>query len=174
MKKYFQRNMLASIILKWEYYNRSNIEFCIRLSFLYILNNHFWNFIIYLQNKITNSCFVHWKSPGILFRNLIDVWRGKEKASAKTGNLSGNNKTVEEVKEEKELGDELEDSLNSVELPTVTKPANKTSRNDNKKDESVRWLAKLLQLMAEVSLEIDEILLSMNNARFHNFEIRAL
>ena len=42
------------------------------------------------------------------------------------------------LKEEKELGDELEDSLNSVELPTVTKPANKTSRNDNKKDESVR------------------------------------
>ena len=88
--------------------------------------------------------------------------------------MNGNNKTVGVDKEEKELGDELEDSLNSVELPTVTKPANKTSRNDNKKDESVRWLAKLLQLMAEVSLEIDEILLSMNNARFHNFEIRAL
>jgi hypothetical protein len=30
--------------------------------------------------------------------------------------LSGNNKTVEEVKEEKELGDELVDGLNSVEL----------------------------------------------------------
>jgi hypothetical protein len=29
--------------------------------------------------------------------------------------LSGNNKTVEEVKEEKELGDELEECLNSVE-----------------------------------------------------------
>jgi hypothetical protein len=52
--------------------------------------------------------------------------------------LNGNNKTVGVDKEEKELGDELEDSLNSVELPTVTKPANKTSRNDNKKDESVR------------------------------------
>ena len=35
-------------------------------------------------------------------------------------------------------------------------------------------IGKLLQMMAEVSLEIDEILLSMNNARFHNFEIRAL
>ena len=88
--------------------------------------------------------------------------------------MSGNNKTVEEVKEEKELGDEREDSLNSNDDASTIEPANKTSRNDNKKDESVRWLAKLLQLMAEVSLEIDEILLSMNNARFHNFEIRAL
>ena len=88
--------------------------------------------------------------------------------------MSGNNKTVEEVKEEKELGDELVDGLNSVELRSWIKPANKTSRNDNKKDESVRWLAKLLQLMAEVSLEIDEILLSTKHARFHNFEIRAL
>ena len=146
-------------------------KFSLRLNFS---DNHFWNFVIYLQNKITNSCFVHWKSPGILFRNLIDVWRGKEKASAKTGNLSGNNKTVEEVKEEKELGDELEDSLNSVELPTVTKPANKTSRNDNKKDESVRWLAKLLQLMAEVCLAIYEELLSTKHASFHNFELRLL
>ena len=93
--------MLASIILKLEPYNRSKI--------------HFWNFVIYLQNKIKEAGIVHWKSPGILFRNLIDVWRGKEKASAKTGNLSGNNKTVEEVKEEKELGDEVEDGLNSVE-----------------------------------------------------------
>ena len=86
--------------------------------------------------------------------------------------MSGNNKTVEEVKEEKELGDELEEGLNSVELRSWSKPANKTSRNDNKKDETVRWLAKLLQLMAEVSLEIDEILLSTKHARFHNFEVR--
>ena len=166
--------MPASIILNWDYYNRSNIVFCIRLRFFYILNYHFLNFIIYFQNKIKEAGIVPWKSPGILFRNLIDVRRGKEKTSARTDNLNGNNKTVGVDKEEKELGDELEDSLNSVELPTVTKPANKTSRNDNKKDESVRWLAKLLQMMAEVSLEIDEILLSMNNARFHNFEIRAL
>ena len=74
----------------------------------------------------------------ILFRNLIDVWRGKEKASAKTGNLSGNNKTVEEVKEEKELGDEREDSFNSNASTGVTKHANRTSVNDVKKDESVR------------------------------------
>ena len=107
--------MPASIILNWDYYNRSNIVFCIRLRFFYILNYHFLNFIIYFQNKIKEAGIVPWKSPGILFRNLIDVWRGKEKASAKTGNLSGNNKTVEEVKEEKELGDELEECLNSVE-----------------------------------------------------------
>ena len=62
----------------------------------------------------------------------------KEKKSAPTDNFNRNNKTFGDDKEEKELGDELEDSLNSVELPTVTKPANKTSRNDNKKDESVR------------------------------------
>ena len=159
MKKYFQRNMLASIILKWEYYNRSNIEFCIRLSFLYILNNHFWNFVIYLQNKITNSCFVHWKSPGILFRNLIDVWRGKEKTSAKTGNLSGNNKT---------------DSFNSILAEYWIEPDNRSSVNDVEKDESVRWLAKLLQLMAEVCLAIYEEVLSTKHARFHNFEVRVL
>ena len=88
--------------------------------------------------------------------------------------MNGNNKTVGVDKEEKELGDELEDSLNSVELPTVTKPANKTSRNDNKKDESVRWLAKLLQLMAEVCLAIYEEVLSTKHARFHNFEVRVL
>ena len=88
--------------------------------------------------------------------------------------MSGNNKTVEEVKEEKELGDELVDGLNSVELRSWSKPANKTSRNDNKKDESVRWLAKLLQLMAEVCLAIYEELLSTKHARIDNFEIRAL
>ena len=88
--------------------------------------------------------------------------------------MSGNNKTVEEVKEEKELGDEVEDGLDSIDSRRWIEPDTRTSRNDNKKDENVRWLAKLLQMMAEVSLEIDEILLSMNNARFHNFEIRAL
>ena len=88
--------------------------------------------------------------------------------------MSGNNKTVEEVKEEKELGDELVDGLNSVELRSWIKPANKTSRNDNKKDESVRWLAKLLQLMAEVCLAIYEEVLSTKHARFHNFEVRVL
>ena len=107
--------MPASIILKWVYYNRSNIVFCIRLRFFYILNNHFWNFIIYLKNKIKEAGIVPWKSPGILFRNLIDVWRGKRKKSAPTDNFNRNNKTVEEVKEEKEYGDELEDSLNYVE-----------------------------------------------------------
>ena len=35
-------------------------------------------------------------------------------------------------------------------------------------------IGEAVKMMAEVSLEIDEILLSMNNARFHNFEIRAL
>ena len=39
----------------------------------------------------------------------------KEKKSAPTDNFNRNNKTVEEVKEEKEYGDELEDSLNYVE-----------------------------------------------------------
>ena len=88
--------------------------------------------------------------------------------------MSGNNKTVEEVKEEKELGHELVDGLNSVELRNWSKPANKTSRNDNKKDESVRWVAKLLQLMAEVCLAIYEELLSTKHASFHNFELRLL
>ena len=107
--------MPASIIFKWEYFYRSNIVFCIRLSIFYILNYHFWFFIIYLQDKIKEAGIVPWKSPGILFRNLIDVRRGKEKTSARTDNLNGNNKTVGVDKEEKELGDELEDSLNSVE-----------------------------------------------------------
>ena len=107
--------MPASIILNWDYYNRSNIVFCIRLRFFYILNYHFLNFIIYFQNKIKEAGIVPWKSPGILFRNLIDVWRGKRKKSAPTDNFNRNNKTVEEVKEEKEYGDELEDSLNYVE-----------------------------------------------------------
>ena len=83
--------------------------------------------------------------------------------------MSGNNKTVEEVKEEKELGDELEDSFNSVEFAGGIDSDTRTSRNDNKKDESVRWLAKLLQLMAEVCLAIYEEVLSTKHARFHNF-----
>ena len=40
---------------------------------------------------------------GIHFHNLIYNWTVKRKISAPTGNLNGNNKTVEEVKEEKEL-----------------------------------------------------------------------
>ena len=52
--------------------------------------------------------------------------------------MSGNNKTVEEVKEEKELGDELEDSFNSNDDNSGIDSDNRSSRNDNKKDESVR------------------------------------
>ena len=62
----------------------------------------------------------------------------KEKKSAPTDNFNRNNKTVEEVKEEKELGDELVDGLNSVECMGATELDTRTSRNDNKKDESVR------------------------------------
>ena len=62
----------------------------------------------------------------------------KEKKSARTDNLNGNNKTVEEVKEEKELGDELEDSFNSNDDNSGIDSDNRSSRNDNKKDESVR------------------------------------
>ena len=47
------------------------------------------------------------------FHNLIYNWRVKRKFSARTGNLNGNNKTVEESKEEKELGEELEHSFDS-------------------------------------------------------------
>ena len=50
---------------------------------------------------------------GIHFHNLIYNWPVKRKYNAPTGNLNGNNKTVEEVKEEKELGVELEHSFNS-------------------------------------------------------------
>ena len=88
--------------------------------------------------------------------------------------MNGNNKTVGDDKEEKELGDELEDSFNSNDDNLDIDSNNKTSRNDNKKDESVRWLAKLLQLMAENSLAIDETLLSTKHASFHNFEVSLL
>ena len=50
---------------------------------------------------------------GTHFHNLIYIWPVRRKFNARTGNLNGNNKTVEEVKEEKELGDELEHSFNS-------------------------------------------------------------
>ena len=89
-------------------------------------------------------------------RNLIYNWPVKRKISAPTGNLNGNNKTVEEVKEEKELGDELEHSFNSNEHQDEIEPDNRTSVNDIKKDESKRCVAKLIQMMAEVCLEIDE------------------
>ena len=166
--------MPASIIFKWEPYNRSNIEFCISLRFFYFLNDHFCNFIIYIQIKIKEAGIVPWKSPGILFRNLIDVWRGKRKNNARTDNLNGNNKTVGDDKEEKELGDELEDSFKSTFDELRFEPNNKSSSNDNKKDKTVRWLAKLVQLMAENSLAIDETLLSTKHASFHNFEVSLL
>ena len=51
--------------------------------------------------------------------------------------MNGNNKTVEESKEEKELGDELEHSFNSNDHGCGTEPDHWTSVNDNKKDESV-------------------------------------
>ena len=50
---------------------------------------------------------------GTHFHNLIYNWPVRRKFNARTDNLNGNNKTVEEVKEEKELGDELEHSFNS-------------------------------------------------------------
>ena len=83
--------------------------------------------------------------------------------------MNGNNKTVGDDKEEKELGDELEDSFKSTFDELRFEPNNKSSSNDNKKDKTVRWLAKLVQLMAENSLAIDETLLSTKHASFHNF-----
>ena len=72
------------------------------------------------------------------FHNLIYNWPVKRKFSAPTGNLNGNNKTVEEVKEEKELGDELEHSFNSIHHGCSINHDIRTSVNDNKKDESMR------------------------------------
>ena len=93
-------------------------------------------------------------------RNFIYNWPVRRKFNAPTGNLNGNNKTVEEVKEEKELGVELEHSFNfSVDVIRL-KPDNRTSVNEIKKDESKRCVAKLIQLLAEVCLTIDEQLLS--------------
>ena len=86
--------------------------------------------------------------------------------------MNGNNKTVEEVKEEKELGDELEHSFNSNDVDNGIKPDNRTSVNEVKKDESKRCVAKLIQMMAEVCLEIDEQLLSKKHASIDNFEKR--
>ena len=75
---------------------------------------------------------------GIHFHNLIYNWPVKRKNNAKTGNLNGNNKTVEEVKEEKELGEELEHSFKSDDYGCRIQPLSRTSVNDNKKDESER------------------------------------
>ena len=93
-------------------------------------------------------------------RNFIYNWPVRRKFNAPTGNLNGNNKTVEEVKEEKELGEELEHSFNSIDHGCGLKPDNRTSVNEIKKDESKRCVAKLIQLLAEVCLAIDEQLLS--------------
>ena len=71
-------------------------------------------------------------------RNLIYNWPVRRKYNAPTGNLNGNNKTVEESTEEKELGEELEHSFNSNHHQCGTEPDNRTSVNDNKKDESMR------------------------------------
>ena len=109
---------------------------------------------------------------GTHFHNLIYNWRVKRKFNARTGNLNGNNKTVEEDKEEKELGEELEHSFNSTDHACCIQPDNRTSVNDNKKDESKRCVAKLIQMMAEVCLEIDEQLLSKKHASIDNFEKR--
>ena len=105
-------------------------------------------------------------------RNLIYNWPVRRKFNAPTGNLNGNNKTVEEVKEEKELGVELEHSFNSNDVDSVSEQDNRTSGNDNKKDESKRCVAKLIQLMAEVCLAIDGTVLSKNHASIDNFEKR--
>ena len=72
------------------------------------------------------------------FHNLIYNWRVKRKISARTGNLNGNNKTVEGSKEEKELGEELEHRFNSSDDEWCIDHDNRTSVNDNKKDESMR------------------------------------
>ena len=71
-------------------------------------------------------------------RNLIYNWPVRRKFNARTDNLNGNNKTVEEVKEEKELGVELEHSFNSKDDACTIEPDNRTSVNDHKKDESER------------------------------------
>ena len=88
--------------------------------------------------------------------------------------MNGNNKTVEEVKEEKELGDKLEHSFDSHVNGIRLKPDNRTSVNDNKKDESKRCVAKLIQLIAEISLAIDGTLLSTENARIDKSEVRLI
>ena len=75
---------------------------------------------------------------GIHLRNLIYNWPVRRKFNARTDNLNGNNKTVEVVKEEKELGDELEHSFNSSDDGIGSEPDNRTSVNDHKKDESER------------------------------------
>ena len=107
-------------------------------------------------------------------RNFIYNWPVRRKFNARTDNLNGNNKTVEVVKEEKELGDELEHSFNfSVDLIRLN-PDNRTSVNDNKKDESKRCVAKLIQLMAEVCLAIDGTVLSTKNARIDKSEVRLI
>mgnify|MGYP007096482840 CR=1 FL=1 len=79
-----------------------------------------------------------------------------------------------EFKEEKELSDDVKDSFNSYDVESEIEPDTRTSRNDNKKDESVRWSAILIQMLAEVCLEIDRNLLSTKHARFDNFAVRAL
>ena len=43
-----------------------------------------------------------------------------------------------EFKEEKELSDDVKDSFNSYDVESEIEPDTRTSRNDNKKDESVR------------------------------------
>ena len=71
-------------------------------------------------------------------RNFIYNWPVRRKFNAPTGNLNGNNKTVEEVKEEKESNDDEEHSFNSSVDVIRLNPDNRTSVNDNKKDESMR------------------------------------
>ena len=102
-------------------------------------------------------------------RNFIYNWPVRRKFNAPTGNLNGNNKTVEEDKEEKELGVELEHSFNSSDGGLCIDHDNRTSVNDNKKDESKRCVAKLIQLMAEFCLAIDGTVLSMQHASMNNF-----